>query len=283
MAEEISFSFPFGKIAAKTWGPLSGKPILAVHGWLDNAATFDKLAPLLSEYRFLSIDLPGHGNSFHLPPGLNYHLIDSLTYLAALLDHLKWEKSIFLGHSLGGAILAMLAGTRPDLAEKLVLIEAIGPHSNPPDEMPGRIAQFFEESVSLKGKKKPVYADTEAATAARQKVGGISLETARILTSRGLEDVPGGVTWKSDARLRLPSLQRLTEEEVHAFLKRIECPSLLITGSEGFLNHDSIREGVKARKRLVKNLKVVELKGNHHLHLENAEKVAAEIQAFLKA
>lgn len=64
-------------LIGKWWGSRSVQPIIAVHGWQDNAGSFDKLAPLLCEEGFsiYAIDLPGHGHSSHLPPGCTYYLL----------------------------------------------------------------------------------------------------------------------------------------------------------------------------------------------------------------
>lgn len=71
--KEISFKVPWGNIAAKEWGPDDGKLFLGLHGWLDNANTFDRLVPLLpADIKFIAIDLPGHGRSSHRWPGMPY-------------------------------------------------------------------------------------------------------------------------------------------------------------------------------------------------------------------
>ena len=62
------------------WGELAGlrlenpgRPaVLALHGWLDNAASFVPMLPWLSGLDLLLLDLPGHGHSSHLPPGAEY-------------------------------------------------------------------------------------------------------------------------------------------------------------------------------------------------------------------
>ncbi|KAG8302741.1 hypothetical protein J6590_025016 [Homalodisca vitripennis] len=66
---EIKIPVPWGHISGKWWGPQDKNPVIAIHGWQDNAGTFDNLAPLLpADVPFLCIDLPGHGFSSHLPP-----------------------------------------------------------------------------------------------------------------------------------------------------------------------------------------------------------------------
>ena len=40
--KEIAFKVPWGVITGKAWGPDDGKPFLGLHGWIDNANTFDR-------------------------------------------------------------------------------------------------------------------------------------------------------------------------------------------------------------------------------------------------
>lgn len=62
-------------ISGKWWGPRTEQPIIAIHGWQDNAGTWDTLIPLLPEsISVLAIDLPGHGLSSHYPKGHFYYL-----------------------------------------------------------------------------------------------------------------------------------------------------------------------------------------------------------------
>ena len=79
---ELAIPAPWGTISAKTFGSPFGKPVLAVHGWMDNAGTFDRLVPLLPKsIYFVAVDLPGHGRSSHLPAGVPYHYTVSFCIL----------------------------------------------------------------------------------------------------------------------------------------------------------------------------------------------------------
>ena len=63
--QETVFHLKGQKIAAKVWGNEAGIPTLALHGWLDNAASFEPIAPLLEQCHLVAVDLPGHGLSDH--------------------------------------------------------------------------------------------------------------------------------------------------------------------------------------------------------------------------
>jgi len=122
------------EVAAQSWGGAGGTRVLALHGWLDNAASFARLAPMLPDVELVAIDFPGHGRSAHLPDGCWYHYIDSIDEVLGVLAALGWSRAILLGHSMGAATASLVAATRPELIEALWLIEALGPLSIEPDQ-----------------------------------------------------------------------------------------------------------------------------------------------------
>ena len=63
-------------IKARIWGPKDGRPVFAIHGWLDNAGTFDALIPLLpKDLRVVAVEMPGHGLSDPFPPDIAYNYL----------------------------------------------------------------------------------------------------------------------------------------------------------------------------------------------------------------
>uniref|UniRef100_A0A8C3SHU6 AB hydrolase-1 domain-containing protein n=1 Tax=Chelydra serpentina TaxID=8475 RepID=A0A8C3SHU6_CHESE len=77
IVSELKFPVPWGHIAAKAWGSPQGHPVLCLHGWLDNANTFNRLIPLLpKDYCYMAMDFGGHGLSSHRPAGFPYHFLD---------------------------------------------------------------------------------------------------------------------------------------------------------------------------------------------------------------
>jgi pimeloyl-ACP methyl ester carboxylesterase len=276
---ELSLELPHLRLAAQAWGDPRLPRLLALHGWLDNAASFDRLAPLLCEhFHIVALDLPGHGRSGHRPPGTWYHYVDYLGDALAAADALGWTQFGLLGHSLGGAVASMLAAACPQRIERLFLIEALGPLTAEVDQTLSLLQRAISQRHGLPAKALRVFASEAEAAQTRAKAGDLSLEAAQIMVARGIKAaVGGGFTWSSDPRLTLTSPQRYIEAQVLAVLDELRVPAQLILAqpAPSFLPEAMIN----ARIARVRDIDVVRQPGHHHLHMENPQPVAAALLA----
>lgn len=267
-------------LAALCFGPEDGAPVLALHGWLDNAASFTRLAAHLEGINLVAIDLAGHGGSSRRPGGV-YLFVDFVADVAGAARALGWERFAVLGHSLGAGVGALFAGTCPERVSRLVLVEGLAPLTNPDEQAPRLLREALAAEESARGRDAHAgYAD--AAEVARRLVAatGMSPESAGILLARGLERGGAGFRFRADPRLRLPSRLRLTEAQVHAFLRAIACPTLLVRARPG-MPFDEAQAA--ARVAAIADVRVVEVAGGHHVHLDDPAAVAAHVGPFLAA
>jgi pimeloyl-ACP methyl ester carboxylesterase len=265
---------PRFKLAAKDWGDGLDKKIYAFHGWMDNAASFDFIAPLFADHGVVAVDLPGHGQSSHATSYF-YHLTE---YMLAMHQMLPGEPCVLMGHSLGAALISMFAGLFPDRVRALVLLDGLGPLTEPPSQMPDRLVRFMQLRAEVPPSDKPVAAD--ALIRKRMELNKISRASAGALIERNLSAGKADEArfWSMDLRLRLPSPFRYTEEQVLSVLKRIACPTLLVKTDE----EQGLGAFLPSRRGAVKGLRVVEVKGCHHVHMEQPGMVYEIIQSFLK-
>lgn len=276
-SKEFFIDTPPFRVAAKSWSDASLPKVLALHGWLDNLSSFDSLVPHLKGMHVVAIDILGHGLSDHRPAGSIYHFLDAVPHVVDAIDGLGWEKFSILGHSMGAAIAPLVAGTVPERMEKLMLIEALGPFSRNPEEVPAQLVRYIFQARELLKKRLPVYKTKEEAARMRKNAGDLSLESARTLVERGLKEVDGGFTWRADPRLRLESPLRMSEEQIVAFLRKVTCPTLYIEAENGLKWNSEILE---QRKRLFPRLRSEKLPGGHHLHMDTPLPTANLINEF---
>lgn len=100
-----------------------GKPLLLIHGFLENSSMWNDFTKLWkSNFRVIRIDLPGHGNT----PAHTY--LHSMAFYAQvchqLITNLKLEKTIVVGHSMGGYIGLELIDQFPDKIDQLILLNS---------------------------------------------------------------------------------------------------------------------------------------------------------------
>ncbi|XP_023345890.1 serine hydrolase-like protein [Eurytemora carolleeae] len=296
-SEEIRIPTPYGHIAGKVWGEPGAKPILGLHGWLDNAATHDKLVKLLppgyskTSSSWIQVQL----FSSHYPPGMHYKLSDGFTFIHRVLDHLQLDQSIIIGHSLGGGMASWYSALFPERVSKLVSIDLISFGSMALNKHVRASRRSVLESVRIGDQmangKIPYYNFEDACGRAFMAsniingLGSITKKSVETLMSRGLVEVPDkGFTWTHDLRLRIPTMFNMVLEVAEEYASKISSPHLLIkaTDSNKYMPDESYDRLLKVMRNNNPRFIYREVEGGHHVHLNKPEVVAPIINRFLE-
>lgn len=269
---ELRFELPHLTIAGYTNNNI-GKPVLLLlHGWLDNAGSFEPLFPWLSDYHVIAVDFPGHGLSDHRSVDANYHFVEWIYDIAELIRINEWQELVIVGHSMGGMVATVVASVLPEKINQLILIEAIGMMTTPAQTACDQLRKAIQsrQRVAQGGSNsgnssKTVHPSFESALAARVGASDFSQKEASILLKRGLQASGQGFIWRTDQRLRTHSAMRFSVEQANSFVTSVKCPVLLIEGENGF---KQISQNRQLFGPLYTNLTVSQVPGGHHCHME---------------
>ena len=214
------------------WGNERASPLVLVHGGLDHCRSWDWVAQAFcADYHVLSLDLAGHGDSDHAVGGC-YALTDFVLDVAEFFRELNLQDARVIGHSMGGGICSLFAGTFPDRLRRLVLVEGLRPAMLSPEPAHDRIRSWIEQTAAIARRSpKPYLSIDQAAMRMREANPALSAAQARHLTEHGLKQGDDGLwRWKYDNFIRSRSPARLSGDEVQALWRRISCQTLLIGG-----------------------------------------------------
>jgi pimeloyl-ACP methyl ester carboxylesterase len=271
-------------LAGLSWGERGERPLLALHGWLDNAASFSCLAPLLTGYHVVALDLTGHGQSGRRSADASYQIWDDLPEILGVLDALGWDTFDLMGHSRGAIIATLLASAFPERVRGLILLDAVSPEAVAEERFPTQLRTALEDKRRLLNRASRVFPSIEEAVESR---AGNSLPAlaAKVLAERNLRACAEGVTWTTDPRLRGASAVKLTAGHIRAVLQGLTMPVLLMlaarTSPELSVHAKRWREEVFS---YVRCMVLQEIPGGHHFHMESCvDSVAQHIEEFLSA
>ncbi len=279
MSKPIILNIKGIEIHGLQWGNKNGPSLLMLHGWLDNAASFFHIAPLLDHYNVIAVDLPGHGLSGHWPEFTHYHVWAGVEDIELILDALGWSQCHLVAHSMGAAMATLYAGTFPQRLTSLTLIEAIGPMAGDLPQAPQRLADAITKMKNHNSgqKSKP---KLESFVSARLE-GPLKLKerSAQLITQRSVKKSTDGFAWSNDKRLKYTSMMRLPEPLICSFIDAITCPVLGIFATDGLFS----KEMLMKRWQVLNCHKQLEwLEGGHHLHLDgDVSLIAQKMNAFL--
>ncbi len=266
-------------LAAKEWGSGKNCRVLALHGWLDNCASFDVLARQL-EVNTVAPDLAGHGLSSHRSADSAYNIWQDVDELIQIADAMGWSRFAVLGHSRGAMIATLLAAVVPDRVTRLGLVEGLVPIPLPPEDAPAQLARAIRDRHKYQGRDRRYYASIE--DAAEQRTRGdfpLTAEGAMCLAVRGTRRDENGYCWSADPRLQGASEVKFSVDQLRAFLQNVQAPVQL------FLSERSLEATERIFGSLwtaVKHGQLQVLPGSHHLHMEAASvRMAEQLNHFL--
>jgi pimeloyl-ACP methyl ester carboxylesterase len=274
------------KIHYLEWGERTEEPLILIHGFLDHARSWEPFVGALEKTAgkplwIVAPDCRGHGDSGWVGAGGYYHFPDYIFDLDRLVESLRVPKIMLAGHSMGGTISFLYAGTFPEKVRKLVLVEGIGPIALEFSDAPPRMARWLVEVKALRQRKVVEYPSLEeAAGRLRRKNPRLKPALALELARSGMKQIANGKwVWKFDPLHRTVAPQPFYSVQAVEFFRRLECPVLLVHGTE---SRQTARPDIQRRVEAIVQRSVAAIPdAGHMIHHDNPEKLAAVVTEFL--
>jgi pimeloyl-ACP methyl ester carboxylesterase len=269
----------------REWGEPGAPLVVMTHGWMDVSASFQFLVDAMREpWHVVAPDWRGYGLTAWSGADA-YWFPDYLADLEVLLEHYSPGRAVnLLGHSMGGNIVCLYAGIRPDRVGRIVNLEGFGLADAKPADTPRRYRRWLDSLASTQ-RFRDYASFEELAGQMRERDPRLTAERALFFAEHwGQLDPDGRVRLLSDpAHKRInPVAYRL--EEAKACWRAITAPVLWIDGEESPTLKD-LRihaEDYADRKGCFATLvEHVVAAAGHMVHHDQPEAVAVLVEPFL--
>ena len=268
---ERSFNVNGYTLAAKEWHAGAPTKVIALHGWLDNAASFDRLAALLPNCHMIALDLSGHGLSDHKSLQATYNLWDDLNDILSVSVEMQWSQFNLIGHSRGAMMALLLAAALPEKVASLLMLDAFLPQPLPVTDTAKQLGRFLKQQQAISRKTLPRYSSVDEAVMARCKSSKMDESAAKQIVDRGLVEKDGYYYWRSDPRLTTASALKLTDDHCRNIAETIKQPTLVILAEQGIGSNKVLKQRLETFPEIQHRF----IPGTHHFHmLAQAEDIA---------
>jgi pimeloyl-ACP methyl ester carboxylesterase len=274
---EVEIQFQGRKLTGKRWGKEGDIPIMALHGWLDNASSFDLIAPELTGFELFALDFAGHGHSDHRPEHTPYlGMLDSQDVIA-VANQLQWEQFSLLAHSMGAEVSTHIIGLYPDRINRLFAVDGYA-ESVSEEKLLKLHRDSIDKNLTKKAGALRVFSSREEMAKGVAKATGQTVASARVLIERGSKEVNGGFSWMSDPRVRWSDALGITHQQMDHIVDSYSGEILVVGASDGLKWY---RDDLNRLVGKFENFEFITIDGSHHLHMDaDTTELAKLIQDF---
>lgn len=268
------------------WGEPGLPKLFMLHGWMDCGATYKYMMPYLEEhYHVIAPDLRGFGETEHDPNG--YWFPDYIADLEVLLDHYAPSGKVNLvGHSMGGNIVLMYAGIRPDRVARVLSLEGLGLPTSQPVDAVVKYQQWMREVLSSQPSKIYLSANMlkHSIFKGNPTLPDHIIEDLADLWGRPFGD-DGAYVLKHDHKHRNTNPIRYNADDALEIWKSVRAKAGIVMANDsrhyhGFKASGRLDEAKTALGVAPDNYYIVE-NSNHMLHMEQSEQTAQHVLHFL--
>lgn len=243
--------------------PGEGKAVLCVHGLTANCRCWDRMASAIAPaHRVMAVDLRGRGLSDK--PETGYSIEHHARDIEAVIRHLGLERVVVMGHSLGAFIALCLAGMRPALVEKAVLVDGGGQLSQ---EQSAKVFEGIKLSLERLGKVFPSY-ENYVETLKKAPFFQSWSEHLDAYFQYETETVEGGgVRSRVDPKAIEEEMTNMAGMQISRYYDRVACPVLILRATEGMMSPDDILLPEDVTRRMEKEIasaRRVDIPGSNH-------------------
>lgn len=305
-SEQVDIPCGWGKISVQIFGDtktLNAKPIIALHGFLDNSNSFKPIAPYITQnepFYLIAVDLPGMGFSSHIPEGIPYSTKFYLMCVRRIVMHFELEKFIFLTHSFGCSIALAYSACYSNEIIGLVLLDFAMRDCD--FETKDSVAECWKEGIET-------YLKSEKSLMDKEKLGvkkpltyehalkrllesnkHIDESAAKVLLERGLITINNNLQYTRDIKLVAGTSLRDYHSEYNriyeSLFENLENPVMLLYATPPAFGEKLCNQVMHIMNQIKKNSKseveLIPFEGTHHFHMVNPEEASKIILEFLK-
>ena len=270
------------------WGREGAPIIFMLHGWMDVGASFQFVADSLAgDWHVIAPDWRGFGQTERSGSD-TYWFPDYLADLDAMLDHYSPGAAVnLLGHSMGGNVVGIYAGVRPERVRRLINLEGFGMPAAAPEKAPRHYARWLDELREPSELR--TYPNVAAVAARLQKTNPrLSSERAGFLAPHWSARNDAG-EWEilGDPAHKKPSPILYRVEEVMACWSAITAPVMWVEAADTNMwqwmgPKPEARIEIDRRLAHLKNVEShMMMDAGHMLHHDQPEQLARLIETFL--